>query len=40
MEEFCNVEAIVNHRKLDNKQVELLVKWEGYSSNENTWEPL
>ena len=33
------VEGIVGHRKVGRK-VQYLVKWLGYSSDENTWEPL
>ena len=32
------VERIVDRRKVKNK-VEYLIKWSGYSSDENTWEP-
>ena len=32
------VENIVGHRK-SRKGIEFLVKWQGYPSSENTWEP-
>ena len=32
------VEAIISHRK-SGKGRAFLVKWKGYSSSENTWEP-
>ena len=35
-----NVEAIVDYRIVDNNQSEYLVKWEGFQSRENTWEPV
>ncbi len=34
------VEKIIDKRILKNKQVQYLVKWEGYSYWENTWEPI
>ncbi|XP_017481305.1 PREDICTED: DNA topoisomerase 2-like [Rhagoletis zephyria] len=33
------VEQIVD-KQIDDENVKYLVKWEGYSSSENTWEPL
>ena len=33
------VEKILDSRKVKN-QIQYLVKWEGYSHEENTWEPL
>ena len=38
-EERYIVEAILGHRKKRGK-LQFLVKWQGYSSSENTWEPL
>jgi hypothetical protein len=37
-EEHYVVESIVDHRGSANKR-QYLVKWKGYSSDENTWEP-
>jgi hypothetical protein len=37
-EEEYEVEAIVTH-KYDRGKIRYLVKWEGYPSSENTWEP-
>ena len=37
-EEEYVIERIVKHRKHKN-QNEYFIKWEGYSSDENTWEP-
>ena len=37
-EDVYDVEAIVDHR-LKNGCVEYLIKWEGYESSANTWEP-
>lgn len=41
------VEKIVNHRvtklikgSLSYQNIEMLVKWEGFSSSHNTWEPI
>lgn len=34
------VEAIVKHRQRRNGSYEFFIKWKGYSSDENTWEPL
>jgi hypothetical protein len=39
-EEF-EVEGIVGHRiNPDNGKVEFRVKWDGYDTSKNTWEPL
>lgn len=34
------VEQIVDKRTAENGLPEYLVKWEGFSSNDNTWEPV
>lgn len=34
------VEAILDDRKTDQGEQEYLVKWRGYSSEHNTWEPV
>lgn len=34
------VEKILQHRKTPGGEVEYLVKWKGYASKDNTWEPL
>ena len=40
-EELYDVEEIVNWAwDDDTQQMEYLIKWEGYDSSENTWEPL
>jgi hypothetical protein len=33
-----NVEKIVAHKVGQNGKYQLLIKWEGYTSDENTWE--
>lgn len=33
------VEKILNRRVVDDNRVEYLVKWKGYSSKYNSWEP-
>ncbi|CAI2342288.1 unnamed protein product [Caenorhabditis sp. 36 PRJEB53466] len=38
-EEIFEVEKILNHRLVDNVKLQLLVRWLGYSSDEDTWEP-
>ena len=35
---FYEIEKIVNIRKKNNK-IYLLIKWKGYDSSNNTWEP-
>ena len=37
-EESYEVEAILNHRRIQNR-FQYLIKWQGYPSSENTWEP-
>ena len=37
-EEQYEVETIIQHRRKGNRY-EYLIKWKGYGSNENTWEP-
>ncbi|KAJ3576605.1 hypothetical protein NP233_g306 [Leucocoprinus birnbaumii] len=37
-EEHYEVEAIVKHKRIRNK-LHFLIKWKGYPSSENTWEP-
>ncbi|KXN82003.1 Chromo domain protein LHP1 [Leucoagaricus sp. SymC.cos] len=37
-EETYEVEAIVNHKLIRNR-FHYFVKWEGYPTSENTWEP-
>ena len=37
--EEYKVEAILTHRTYKNRQTRYLVKWKGYDSSENTWEP-
>ena len=37
-EESYEVEKILKHR-MNKEQIEYLVKWKNYSSEENTWEP-
>jgi Chromo (CHRromatin Organisation MOdifier) domain len=37
-EEQYEVETIIQHRRKGNRN-EFLIKWKGYGSNENTWEP-
>jgi hypothetical protein len=38
-EEAYLIEGVVNHRKRKNN-IEYLIKWVGYPSDENSWEPL
>ena len=38
-EEFYTVEKILDKRK-KGKRVTYLVKWQGYSDEDNTWEPV
>lgn len=38
-EDFFSVEKILDKR-VKGKRVQYLVKWEGYSEDQNTWEPL
>ncbi|CAG7831108.1 unnamed protein product [Allacma fusca] len=38
-EDIYEVEKIVRKRVSDGR-VEYLIKWQGYSSSENTWEPI
>ena len=37
-DDLHNVDAIVGCRQI-NGRVEYLIKWEGYSEEDNTWEP-
>ncbi len=34
------VEKILNHKYESNGSIKFLVKWEGYDSSSNTWEPI
>ena len=38
LEDEYEMEKIVNHKKEDGK-LYYLIKWKGYESHENTWEP-
>ena len=38
-EEEYIVEKVLNKRIYDSGKVEYLIKWKGYSHEENTWEP-
>ena len=38
-QEYFNIEKILDRRKI-NGRFEYLIKWEGYSENESTWEPV
>jgi hypothetical protein len=33
------VEAILTHRLYKNHETRYLIKWKGYDTSENTWEP-
>ena len=33
------VEAILSHRLHKNRETTYLIKWKGYNSSENSWEP-
>ena len=37
-EEF-EIEAILTHRTYKNRETRYLIKWKGYNTSENTWEP-
>ena len=37
-EEF-EVEAILMHHLYKNRETRYLIKWKGYDTSENTWEP-
>ena len=37
-EEF-EIEAILTHRTYKNHEIRYLIKWKGYDTSENTWEP-
>ena len=37
-EEF-EIEAILTHRTYKNHETRYLIKWKGYVTSENTWEP-
>jgi hypothetical protein len=37
--EEYEVEAILTHQTYKNRQTHYLIKWKGYNSSENTWEP-
>lgn len=37
--EICTVEKIVGRRITNEGQVEYKIKWQGYSSSYNSWEP-
>mmetsp|Transcript_14973 Transcript_14973/g.23179 ORF Transcript_14973/g.23179 Transcript_14973/m.23179 type:complete len:134 (+) Transcript_14973:181-582(+) len=38
-EDFYEVEAVVGQRKKKGRY-EYLIKWKGYASDQNTWEPI
>jgi hypothetical protein len=38
-EEEYEVEAILTHRRYRSGRTRYLVKWKGYGSNDNSWEP-
>ena len=38
--ERYEVQHVVKHKKNKAGKVHLLIKWKGYSSAQNTWEPL
>ena len=37
-EEF-EIEAILTHRTYKNGKTRYLIKWKGYNTSKNTWEP-
>ena len=39
MDEEWEVEQIINSR-LQNRMLQYLIKWKGYPTSENTWEPV
>ena len=39
VEDFYEVEAVVGQRKKKGRK-EYLIKWKGYASDQNTWEPI
>ena len=38
-DDIYNVEKILKKKRTPDGEVHYLVKWEGYDSSENTWEP-
>ena len=38
-DDIFNVEKILKKKRTENGEVRYLVKWDGYDSTENTWEP-
>ena len=38
-DDIYNVEKILAKKRTEDGEVRYLVKWEGYGSTENTWEP-
>ena len=38
-DDIFNVEKILKKKRTEDGEVRYLVKWEGYDSTENTWEP-
>ena len=38
-DDIFNVEKILKKKRTEDGEVRYLVKWDGYDSTENTWEP-